>query len=257
MTLNGVTTAYAQRPCDVFRDSDTLNIIVVNNLRSSWAFCWLCYVSSSDCREPVSHVHVFNSAAQSQSAQQSAARFRRRTLPAVPRSFRQQDLEEHLAVRSCRPPRLWTWTWYALWLRGDGVRQQLWVPSLQHGHNEDWTISILTTSTTEHLHYWLFGLPTMWKTDYPIYWPPDPGLLTTWPLVSRWCVLSIFALITNWVCLVHLLHVRSSDQTRRNELRIYCSLCWDLCTVCRHSTVVPWSHISRWPNVLICICVWW
>ena len=181
----------------------------------------LCSVSSGDCREPVSHVHVFNSAAQPQSAQQPAACFRRRTLPAVPRSFRQQDLEEHLAVRSRRPPRLRTWAWYALWLCGDGVRQQLWVPSLEHGHNEDWTISILTT--TDHLHYWLPGLMATWPTA-------PRGLLTASPLVSRWSGLSIFALITNWVRLVHLLQVSSSVRTRRNELRIY----WEFCIVCRH-----------------------
>jgi len=97
----------------------------------------VCCISSSDCREPMSYLHILNSAAQSEPAHQSDPCDRRRTLPALPRGVRQQDLEEHLALRSRRPPCLWTRARHTLRLRRYGVRQQLRVPSLKHGHYEN------------------------------------------------------------------------------------------------------------------------
>jgi len=93
----------------------------------------------------MSHVHVLDPAAQPESADQSAACVRRRALPAAPRGVREQDLEEHLAVRPRRPPRLRARAGHSLRLRRDGVRQQLRVPGLEHGHDEDRAICVLTT----------------------------------------------------------------------------------------------------------------
>jgi len=102
-------------------------------------------VSSGDCGEPVSYIHVLYPAAQSKPTHQSTAHDRRRALPASSRGFRQQDLEEHLAVRPRRPPGLWTRAGHSLWLCRDGLWQQLRVPSLKHGYNEDRAIGLLTS----------------------------------------------------------------------------------------------------------------
>jgi len=120
-----------------------------NQLGCSVACSGLCggrVVSSGDRGEPVSDVHVLDPAAQRQPADSGHAARRRRALPAAPRGVRQQDLEEHLAVRTRRPPRLRTGAGHAVRLRRDGVRQQLRVPGVEHGHDEDRAIGLLTTA---------------------------------------------------------------------------------------------------------------